>query len=136
MSQKCLVADVFDNALENVNFGTKLTLTQDLAESTGKVIDIIYSDSGGMTTYSYVISVDNDTAFDSYQKVSCCFDVYSKVDTVTVPSDAVKQTNDRAYVNLLIDGTKIEQDVEIGIVDDDKTEILSGLSGGEEVIIN
>lgn len=32
-----------------------------------------------------------------------------------------------------MDGVKIEQDVELGIEDNDNVEILSGLSGGEEI---
>ena len=64
------------------------------------------------------------------------FDVYSRLDTVIVPKKAVKSLADRNYVNLLVDGVKVEQDVELGIEDNDKVEILSGLSGGEEIILN
>ncbi|MBR1723545.1 MAG: RND transporter, partial [Ruminococcus sp.] len=60
---------------------------------------------------------------------------YSKLDTVIVPAEAIKTSKERTYVNLLVDGTKIEQDVETGIEDGERTEILSGLSGGEEVIV-
>ena len=53
-----------------------------------------------------------------------------------VPQKAVKKLDGRNYVNLLVDGVKIEQDVELGIEDNDNVEILSGLSGGEEIILN
>lgn len=134
-SQRYLVCDVYDNALENVNFGTKVELEQGVVSAKGKVIDIIESTVGGGKVFTYVIEPDKDADI-SDLGVQCRFDVYSKLDTVIVPSKAVKKSKDRTYVNLLIDGSKIEQDVEVGIEDDKQTEILSGLSGGEDVIIN
>ena len=134
-SQQYLVCDVYDNALENVNFGTKVELEQGVVSAKGKVIDIIESTVGGGKVFTYVIEPDKDADI-SDLGVQCCFDVYSKLDTVIVPSKAVKKSKDRTYVNLLIDGSKIEQDVEVGIEDDKQTEILSGLTGGEDVIIN
>lgn len=134
-SQQYLVCDVYDNALENVNFGTKVELEQGVVSAKGKVIDIIESTVGGGKVFTYVIEPDKDADI-SDLGVQCCFDVYSKLDTVIVPTKAVKKSKDRTYVNLLIEGSKIEQDVEVGIEDDKQTEILSGLSGGEDVIIN
>lgn len=134
-SQQYLLCDVFDEPLENVNFGTRVMLEQGVTEAQGKVIDTINNDSGGMVSYTYVIETEKDSGLSDLQ-VRCCFDVYSKLDTVIVPSKAIKTSKDRSYVNLLIDGTKIEQDVEVGIEDGDRTEISGGLSGGEQVIIN
>ncbi len=88
-----------------------------------------------MTVYTYVIDTDEDSGL-SDLTVQCIFDVYSKLDTVLVPTSAIKTSKDRTYVNLLIDGTKIEQDVETGLADGKQTEIVAGLSGGEQVIIN
>ncbi len=134
-SKEYLVCDVYDNPLENVNFGTKVSLEQGVTEAQGKVVDIISSEGGGMTIYTYVIDTDEDADL-SDLTVQCVFDVYSKLDTVLVPTSAIKKSKDRTYVNLLIDGTKIEQDVETGLEDGKKTEITSGLSGGEQVIVN
>ncbi|MCD7742017.1 MAG: biotin/lipoyl-binding protein [Ruminococcus sp.] len=134
-SEQYLICDVYDTVLENVNFGTRVSLEQGQTEATGKVVDIIEGDNAGMSLTTYVITPEEDADLSDLQ-VSCCFEVYSKLDTIIVPSDAVKTSGDRSYVNLLIDGAKIEQDVEVGIVDDDETEIISGLTGGEQVIVN
>ncbi|MGN0634216.1 MAG: efflux RND transporter periplasmic adaptor subunit [Oscillospiraceae bacterium] len=133
-SQSYLICEVYDNPLENVNFGTRVSLEQGVSKAGGKVVDVINNDVGGMKIYTYVILPDEDADLGD-MGVKCCFEVYSKLDTVLVPTEAVKKTKSRTYVNLLIDGTKIEQDVETGIEDGDKTEIISGLSGGEQVII-
>ena len=43
--------------------------------------------------------------------IEVVFDVYSRLDTVIVPQKAVKKLDGRNYVNLLVDGVKIELDV-------------------------
>lgn len=134
-SQKYLVCEIYDNPLENVNFGTKATLTQIDVETQGKVIDIIYNSGESFVSYSYVIATDDDSGLVDLE-VSCCFDVYSVLDAVLVPTEAIKSMSGRNYVNVLIDDSKVEQDVETGIEDGDLTEITSGLVGGEQIIIN
>jgi multidrug efflux pump subunit AcrA (membrane-fusion protein) len=134
-SQQYLVCDVYDNELENVNFGTRVSIEQGATEAQGKVVDVIDESSDSLSCYRYVILPDEGSDL-SELGVQCIFEVYSRLDTVIVPSEAVKTAKDRTYVNVLIDDAKIEQDVEVGIIDDDETEILSGLSGGEEIIIN
>ena len=133
-SQKYIMCEV-DKPLENVNFGTRVTLEQSSENAQGKVIDIMEGGNGWTKTTVYIIEQTGGDEL-SDLPVNCCFDVYSKPDTVIVPTKAVKKSKDRRYVELLIDGTKIEQDVETGIVDGDRTEIVSGLSGGEQIIIN
>lgn len=133
-SQRYIVCDVYDFVPENINFGTHVLLQQGSTEETGKVVDILTGDNGGMSVTTYVISTDKKTELGDMQ-VQCVFEVYSKLDTVIVPTDAIKSSKERKYVNLLVDGTKVEQDVETGIEDGDNTEILSGLSGGEKVIV-
>ena len=84
----------------------------------------------------YVITPDEENDMLDLGGIEVVFDVYSRLDTVIVPQKAVKKLDGRNYVNLLVDGVKIEQDVELGIEDNDNVEILSGLSGGEEIILN
>ena len=132
-SQRYILCEV-DKPLENVNFGTRVTLEQGNESGQGKVIDIMDGSGWTKTTVYVIEQTDGDELSDI--PINCCFDVYFKPDTVIVPSKAIKKSKDRRYVELLIDGTKIEQDVETGIQDGDRTEIVSGLSGGEQIIIN
>lgn len=135
-SQQYLCCEVYDQPLSNVNFGTKVLLTQGAFESSGTVTDIIGGDGGEYSAYVYVVTPDDKDALFDFGDVSICFDVYSRLDTVVVPNNAVKTVGERKFVNLLIDGVKIEQDVETGIEDGENVEITSGLVGGEDVIIN
>ncbi len=135
-SEEYLCCEVYDNPLNNVNFGTKVVLTQGVNESSGTVTDVMYNQNGDYSTYVYVITPDNKDELFDFGDIDVCFDVYSRLDTVVVPQKAVKTVGDRKFVNMLVDGVKIEQDVETGIEDGDSIEITSGLSGGEELIIN
>ena len=135
-SQKALCVSVFDNALTNVNFGTAVQIVQGANTMGGTVTDIIYNESGDFSAYIYVITPDEENDMLDLGGIEVVFDVYSRLDTVIVPQKAVKKLDGRNYVNLLVDGVKIEQDVELGIEDNDNVEILSGLSGGEEIILN
>lgn len=134
-SQRYIICEVYDYVPENINFGTRVKLQQGAVEEEGRVVDILTGSSAGMSVTTYVINPPEKTELGDMQ-INCVFEVYSKLDTVIVPKDAVKTSKERTYVNLLVDGTKIEQDVETGIEDGEQTEILSGLSGGEEVIVS
>ena len=83
-----------------------------------------------------MILPDEDSELFDFGDVSVVFDVYTRPDTVVVPQKAVRELAGRKFVNLLVDGVKIEQDVETGIEDGKNIEILSGLAGGEELILN
>ncbi|MBR1384526.1 MAG: efflux RND transporter periplasmic adaptor subunit [Ruminococcus sp.] len=135
-SEQFLTCSIYDSALKNVNFGTRVGLTQGAHSAEGMVVDIIHNENGDYTTYTYVIRPDEDSELFDFGSVQVSFNVYSRQDTVVVPNKAVKKVGDRQFVNLLVDGVKIEQDVETGIVDGDRTEIIGGLIGGEELILN
>ena len=135
-SQKALCVAVYDNPLTNVNFGTAVDIVQGANTMGGTVTDIIYNESGDFSAYVYVITPDEENDMLDLGGIEVVFDVYSRLDTVIVPQKAVKNLDNRTYVNLLVDGVKVEQDVELGIEDNDNVEILSGLSGGEEIILN
>ena len=135
-SQEYLCVEVYDSELNNVNFGTSVKLEQGSTTSTGTVSDIIYSENGDYSTYIYVITPDNKEELFDFGDVSVVFDVYSRLDTVVIPKKAVKNLAGRTYVNLLVDGVKVEQDIETGIEDNDNIEVTSGLTGGEEIILN
>ena len=129
-SQKALCVSVFDNALTNVNFGTAVQIVQGANTMGGTVTDIIYNESGDFSAYVYVITPDEENDMLDLGGIEVVFDVYSRLDTVIVPQKAVKKLDGRNYVNLLVDGVKIEQDVELGIEDNDNVEVLFGTGIG------
>lgn len=56
---------------------------------------------------------------------------------ILVPTTAIRKKNGKNYVNILTSEKKvIEREVELGINDDLNTEIKSGLSEGDEIVLN
>ena len=135
-SEQYLCVEVFDNKLSNVNFGTSVDLVQGAQSSTGTVTDIVFNDNGDFSTYTYVITPDNEDELLDFGDITVVFDVYSRLDTVVIPKKAVKELGGRTFVYILVDGVKVEQDIELGIEDNNDVEVISGLSGGEEIIMN
>ncbi len=57
--------------------------------------------------------------------------------TVTIPSAAIMQSDDEGYYVYIAEGDTAEKrSVEIGIENDDYTEIISGISNGDKVIVS
>ena len=135
-SEQYLCVEVYDNKLSNVNFGTSVDLVQGAQSSTGTVTDIVFNDNGDFSTYTYVITPDNEDELLDFGDITVVFDVYSRLDTVVIPKKAVKELGGRTFVYILVDGVKVEQDIELGIEDNNDVEVISGLSGGEEIIMN
>ena len=135
-SREYLCVEVYDDPLSNVNFGTSVTLEQGAKSSTGTVSDIVFVENGDFSAYTYVITPDDKEELFDFGEIQVVFDVYSRQDTVVIPKKAVKELSGRHFVYLLVDGVKIEQDIELGIEDNNNVEVTAGLSGGETIILN
>lgn len=137
-NDKYLCAFVYQVPLKDVNFGSKVRIVQgNVVDVESKVVDIIYKDMGlDFSGYYYVIDVPEGTRFLDFGEIDIVFSVNKKEGAVIVPRMALKLVNGRQYVNVLMDGSSVEIDVETGLMTDYYVEILSGLSGGEEIIMN
>ncbi|MCD7726866.1 MAG: biotin/lipoyl-binding protein [Ruminococcus sp.] len=122
-------------ALTDVNFGTTATVTNLNSEvGSGTVSDIIYKENGDYSNYCYVIDLKDDADLSYYDNLKVTLTAYTKENVVLVPTDAIRTISDESYVDVLIDGVKVQTAVETGIVGDSQTEIVSGLTGEEEII--
>lgn len=135
-SERYLCVEVFDTKLPNVNFATTVRLEQGAQSSTGTVTDIVFNDNGDFSTYIYVITLNNEDELMDLGEIEVVFDVYSRLDTVVIPKNAVKELGGRTFVYMLVDGVKVEQDIELGLEDGSDVEVVSGLVGGEEIILS
>ncbi len=139
-SSKYLCAFVNNAPIENVNFGSKVEVAQMNGEPVeGKVVDIITVEGGVYGSgVNYVIDLPEGTEFNDFGAIHVYFSVNYKENTIVIDQRALKSSGGRQYVNVLVDGTKVEMDVETGIVDKNgrKVEIISGLEGGEQLIVN
>lgn len=141
-SEKVLTGSFYGNKndrLDGVEYGTKAVVKQgNVAEGTGIVKDIIFHDNGDFSSYEYVIDLDEtDAEFYDFGTIDIVLKVYEKDNVVIVPQDSIVNVGKRTFVYTVVDGIRIETDVEVGITDEitGMIEITSGLSGGETIVI-
>lgn len=81
------------------------------------------------------ITVDGAPVLDIGNKASFKCTVNTKENVVIVPKNAVTGYSGDYYVYVLEDGLRTERSVEIGISTTTQTEIISGVSEGDQVIV-
>jgi HlyD family secretion protein len=59
-----------------------------------------------------------------------------KQNVLSIPGNALREAGERIYVLMVRSGTAQEQDVQIGVQSLQRVEIVSGLSAGDEVIVD
>ncbi len=145
-----------------IKVGQKATLTFDAIGGltiTGQVlqIDTIGTVSQGVVNYTVKIGFDTqDDRVKPSMSISAAIITDTKVDVLTVPSSAVKSSNNTSYVLMPADQTAVakllssaagqsrtgvdlstapvQQDVETGLSNDSMTEITGGLKEGDIVV--
>jgi HlyD family secretion protein len=152
------IAEISLNEVDaaKIKTGQKTTLTFDAIDGlniSGSVADVdaIGTVSQGVVSYNVKISFDTqDNRVKPGMSVSASIITEVKQNTLYVPNSAIKTSNGSHYVEILDQAqssalASISQTVtslaspnqipvEIGITDDTSTEIISGLSEGEEII--
>lgn len=124
-----------------IKTGQKVTMTLDAFPDktyTGKV-SIINTEgnvSSGVTTYPTTITFDSAPE-NIYPNMAVNATIITSVknDVLIVPTTAVQTSNGTSTVRVLKNGQATPIDVEIGDTSDTQTEIVSGLSEGDQVII-
>ena len=136
------VANVDEADIGQVSLGQKVKITLDAyldQEFEGQVKKISFASittTGGGTAFPVEISLPENQ--DLKFKVGMNGDVeiitQEKSGVLTVPSDAIWRRDDKNFVWKVVSGKAKKQEVKTGLEVEDKTEILEGLSEGEEVV--
>ncbi|MCS7190099.1 MAG: efflux RND transporter periplasmic adaptor subunit, partial [Fimbriimonadales bacterium] len=66
---------------------------------------------------------------------TCEFLVARKNDVVAVPNEAVNETPQGAYVEVMVNGQPQRREVKVGLQGNTKTEIIDGVQPGEKVVV-
>lgn len=154
-TQKIATISLNEVDVAQVKIGQKVTLTFDAIPDfslTGSVlqVDALGTVSQGVVNYSVKIGLDTqDERVRSGMSVSATIITDSKNDVLVVPRTAIKGSGSEQYVQIL-DGTPVaaasgvgvtsttpprQIPVETGISNDTDTEIVSGLTEGEQIIV-
>ena len=139
-----------------IKIGNKVTLSFDAIDGltlTGKVatIDTLGTVTQGVVNYSATISFDStDPRVKSGMSVSASIITATAFDVLSVPTSAIKNGTNGSYVLVFetpLEGTPAsgtvglpsviapkQQPVEIGLSGDSNTEIISGLTEGQQIV--
>jgi HlyD family secretion protein len=126
--------------ISNVEIGQKVTLTFDAltdftATGTVEAMDSLGTVSSGVVTYDVTIGFDSiDVKIKHGMSVSAAITTSAKQDVIIVPSGAVKTQDGQSYVEVLQNGSPKQVVVQIGDTNGTVTEIINGVSTGEEVV--
>ncbi len=127
----------------NVTLGQKATMTFDAISNltmTGKVVEVdtIGTVSQGVVNYNVKIAFDTeDPRIKSGMSVSATIATQVAQDVLIVPSTAIKGSGDSEYVltaTSATDPAPVQVPVTTGISDDANTQVLSGLTAGQQVV--
>jgi len=105
---------------------------------TGKVIAVASSATvtSGVVNYYATISLDSvSRALKEGMTSNATVVVSSATNVLTVPNLAITRLGGQAYVNVYANGQETRTAIETGVVGDTYTEVTSGLSEGQQVVI-
>jgi macrolide-specific efflux system membrane fusion protein len=105
---------------------------------TGEVafIDPIPSTNQNVVTYTARVSIDElDVGMRLGMSANLEITLESQKDVLFVSNVAIRTRGDRQFVSKLINGQPTEVPVKTGLIADDRTEIVSGLTEGDEIVV-
>jgi macrolide-specific efflux system membrane fusion protein len=145
MSDRLIVkANVDETDLAQIKEGQEVQLVLDAFASNpfiGKVSHIGYDAKtvNNVTTYEVDVMVEKIPDFmKSGMTANATFLVAEKEGTLVVPAAAIRREQKRSFVlmpNPQAVDEPIEKDVEIGLTDGKKTEVVSGVSEGDTILM-
>ena len=108
-------------------------------EFSGKIVNIDPTpvNTQNVITYNILTSIDNpDPKIQLGMTADLDIDLGAKKDVLVVPNLAVRAQDGSKVVRKMIDGAASDVPVEVGLSDDTYTEIVSGLSEGDQIVVN
>ena len=127
------------NAAESFPVGAKVEITYDRQIYEGTVIanpSVLTPDSSGAVPQVTRFSVDDMEMMGGMgAKVKVVYTTAKRENAIVIPKSYITNFSGRKYVNLLVDGIKVERDVEVGLEGSTTVEIVTGLEEGDLVIV-
>lgn len=127
--------------IPNVKIGQTSKITFDAIDGlnlAGKVekIDALGTLTSGVVTYNVIIGLDSlDERIKPQMSVSAEIITNSRQDILKVSNSAIKTRSGENYVQVMNNGALENRTIQVGIANDTDTEILSGLSVGDSIVV-
>ena len=129
---------VTEEVKNNVKVGQKVLITKNDTEYDAQVATVANTLDEQKKLYkvSATLSADAQAAFDTGQNVKLSTSIKTDNDATTIPVGAVYYSEGKAYVYTVEKNKAIKKDIEVGIVDKNDAEVISGLTQEDKVISN
>ncbi|MCR4831494.1 MAG: efflux RND transporter periplasmic adaptor subunit [Pseudobutyrivibrio sp.] len=129
---------VTEEVKNNVKVGQKVLITKNDTEYDAQVANVANTLDEQKKLYkvSATLSADAQAAFDTGQNVKLSTSIKTDNDATTIPVGAVYYSEGKAYVYTVEKNKAIKKDIEVGIVDKNDAEVISGLTQKDKVISN
>lgn len=129
---------VTEEVKNNVKVGQKVLITKNDTEYDAQVATVANTLDEQKKLYkvSATLSADAQAAFDTGQNVKLSTSIKTDNDATTIPVGAVYYSEGKAYVYTVEKNKAIKKDIEVGIVDKNDAEVISGLTQKDKVISN
>jgi membrane fusion protein, macrolide-specific efflux system len=126
--------------VDEIKTGMKASVTYKGSQYSGSVVlspDNVPKDAGAKWKNAILINIENLPAGVLWgEDLEFAIDLQKKNQVVVVPRKCLNRELGRTYVQVMEDGSKKDQDVEVGITTPFDVEILSGLAEGQMLIVN
>ena len=129
-----------ESDISSVHVGQPATVTLDalagvqLAAHVSSIA-LVGSTSSSVVSYDATLTLDqNDSRVKPGMSASASV-ITAQASGVTVPNAAVTGSGSLGTVNLMKDGKEVSQQVVVGVRGDSRTQIISGVSAGDQLVI-
>lgn len=137
-----LEATLAESDVINVKLEMPVTLDLDAfsdKEFTGKVSEITLAPTITANISAYPIKINLEDP-ENVLRVGLSADaeiiIEQKENVLTVPTSAIVTRNGQNFINKLVNGRLQPSPIEIGLIGDTQTEVVSGLSENEEIVVS
>lgn len=125
---------VTEAMLDHVKEGEPVRVEKSGSEYTGTITEVGTSVSSYTGLFDVKAEVEDADALISGSTVRLSLTADKAEDVLTLPVDVIYYRNSRPYVYTYDNGTVHEAEIETGLSDDERIEIVSGLSSSDQVI--
>lgn len=141
MSQMQIKVLVDETDIGQIKLGQPVSFTVDAYTDkvfAGKVSSVSRSATTSSNVVYYPVYVDVDDAgglLFPTMTARTTIHIGESKDVLVVPASAIKEEKGKKYVQVMVDGKVQNVNVQTGLSDDEKVEIVSGLTAGDQVIL-
>lgn len=136
-----VVVPLGESDIGRINVGQPATVTVDALSSLElaahvTTVSLLGTTSSSVTSYDVTIALDqSDAQLRPGMSVTAQVIVSQAQGAVSVPSTAISQAGGQSTVTVRRDGKDVVTPVTTGVVGDSSTQILAGVSSGEQIVI-